>query len=154
MIWGQRLASLVWMGVGIGIAYSAHNLGVGSLNNPGPGLFPFVIGLSMAALSLSVAITTMRSAPVARSTASKGGAPVAGIFPVIAVVAALVFYVLALERLGFLLCTLLFLSVLFAVLGRKNIFVAVGAGAAITCGSYVVFAKLLKINLPIGPFGF
>ena len=151
MIWGQRLASLIWLGIGIGIAYGAHNLGVGAMNNPGPGLFPFIIGLSMAALSLSVAITTMRSAPPA---ASRDSISPERIFPVIAVIAALVFYAFALERLGFLLCTLLFLSVLLAVLGRKNIFVAAGAGAAITLGAYFVFAKLLKITLPIGPFGY
>lgn len=154
MMWGQRLASLVWLGVGTAIAYGAHDLGVGSLNNPGPGLFPFIIGIAMAALSLSVAVTEMRTAMSAPVAKPPGGASAGGMFPVVAVIGALVFYTLALERIGFLLCTFLFLSVLFAALGRKNILISVAAGAAITLGAYLAFAKLLKITLPVGPFGF
>jgi putative tricarboxylic transport membrane protein len=157
MIWGQRLASVVWLGIGLAIAYGSRELGVGSLNNPGPGLFPFIIGIGMAALSISVAVTEMRTAPSvppAPAAPAPDGAAAGGMFPVIAVIAALVFYAFTLERLGVLLCTGLFLSVLFAALGRKNIFVSIGAAVAITCGSYLAFAKLLKITLPIGPFGF
>lgn len=155
MSWGQTLSALVWMGIGIAISAGAYKLGIGALNNPGPGLFAFVIGISMAALALSVAVTSLREpAPALPLADGKAPASPANARPVIAVVGALVFYALALEQIGFVLCTIIFLSALLAVLGRRSIAASLAWGAAITGGSYLVFAKLLKITLPIGPFGF
>jgi putative tricarboxylic transport membrane protein len=149
MNWGQLLPALVWLGVGAAMAAGAYQLGIGALNNPGPGLFAFVIGIAMAALSLSVAATSWSATPASE---------VAGVprraGPAIGVIAALIFYSLALERIGFALCTFLFLAFLLSVLGRSSWLTALAASASITAGSYLIFAKLLKINLPNGPLGF
>ena len=149
MSWGQLLPAMIWVAIGSAIAAGAYNLGLGALNRPGPGLCPFVIGVSMALLSLSVTATALRvaKAPALATEAKRA-------LPVVAVVAALIFYTLALERIGFVLCTLLFLIGLLGVLGRNSWLVAITASAGITVGSYLIFAKLLKINLPIGPLGF
>lgn len=148
MNWRELIPAIVWLGVGTAIAAGAYHLGIGALNSPGPGLFPFVIGLSMAGLSLSVAATGLwTAAPPAAKTHRRAA-------PAIAVIVALILYALALERIGFLLCTLLFLTGLLGVLGRRNWPVAVAASVFITAGSYLIFAKFLKINLPVGPLGF
>jgi len=149
MNWGQLLPAIVWLGIGAAIAGGAYKLGIGALNNPGPGLFPFIIGVSMAGLSLSIAAGGMRTTAASAVAAAPGRAA-----PVVAVIAALMLYALALERIGFLLCTLLFLVGLLGVLGRRNWLVAVAASACITAGSYLIFAKFLKITLPVGPLGF
>jgi len=149
MNWGQLLPAIVWLGAGTAIATAAYKLGIGALNNPGPGLFPFGIGIGMAALSLSVAATGIRAVAAPAVAAAPGRAA-----PVMAVIAALMLYAVALERIGFLLCTLLFLVGLLGVLGRRNWLVAAAASACITAGSYLIFAKFLKINLPVGPLGF
>ena len=149
MNWGQLLPALVWLGVGTAIATGAYKLGIGALNNPGPGLFAFVIGIGMATLALSVAATGMRAAPASAAAAEPRRAG-----PVIAVLAALMFYTLALERIGFVLCTFVFLTGLLSVLGRSSWLIAVAASAGITAGSYLIFAKILKITLPAGPLGF
>lgn len=149
MSWGQLVPAMIWVAIGSAIAAGAYNLGLGALNRPGPGLFPFVIGVGMALLSLSVTATAFRVAKApALATETRRA------LPVIAVVAALIFYTVALERIGFVLCTLLFLVTLLGVLGRSSWLVAITASAGITVVSYLIFAKLLKINLPIGPFGF
>jgi len=149
MSWGQLLPAMIWVVIGSAIAAGAYNLGLGALNRPGPGLFPFVIGVGMAVISLSVTATAFRVAKVPALAAETRRA-----LPVIAVVAALIFYTFALERIGFVLCTLLFLVTLLGVLGPSSWLVAITATAGITVSSYLIFAKLLKINLPIGPFGF
>ena len=145
---GQLLAALIWFGVGIAIAIGAHRLGLGALNSPGPGLFAFVIGVGIAGLALSVAVSAARTAPASATVIwpERVGA-------VLTVVAALVFYTLTLERLGFVVSTFLFLLALLATLGRAS-WVATGlASVGLTFGSYVAFAKLLKITLPAGVFG-
>lgn len=149
MSWGQLLPAVVWIAIGGAIAVGAYNLGLGALNRPGPGLFPFVIGLGMALLSLSVAAGAFRTAKASTTATEPAHA-----WAVIAVVAALIFYTVALERIGFMLCTVLFLITLLTVLGRSSWLVAGTVSAGITVGSYLIFAKLLKINLPVGPFGF
>jgi putative tricarboxylic transport membrane protein len=149
MSWGQLVPAVIWVSIGSAIAAGAYNLGLGALNRPGPGLFPFVIGVGMALLSLSVTATAFRVVKAPASAAETSRA-----LPVIAVVAALVFYAVALERIGFALCTPLFLVTLLGVLGRSSWLVATTVSAGITVGSYLIFAKLLQINLPIGPFGF
>lgn len=148
MNWGQMLPALVWLGAGAAMATGAYQLGIGALNNPGPGLFAFVIGIVMAALSLSVAATSLRAAPASAVAAVPRRAG-----PAIAVIAALIFYTLTLERIGFVLCTFLFLVFLLSVLGRSSWLVALAASVGITAGSYLIFAKVLKVTLPAGPLG-
>lgn len=144
----QTASAVVWLGIGLAIAAGAHSLGLGALNNPGAGLFAFVLGIGIAGLSASLIATSIRLPPVAASaTAPKHTRAVA------AVIGALVFYALALERIGFLLCTALFLFALFVVLGRKPWPIALIASVLITVGSYFVFVWALKINLPVGPLG-
>ena len=54
-----------------------------------------------------------------------------------------------------MLCTFLFLACLLGVLGRSELAGRPAlASVGITLGSYLIFAKLLKINLPAGPLGF
>jgi hypothetical protein len=103
----------------------------------------------MALLSLSVTASAFRMTKTPATATEAGRA-----LPVIAVVAALIFYTVALERIGFVLCTMLFLVTLLVILGRSSWLVAITVSAGMTAGSYLIFAKLLKISLPIGPFGF
>ena len=60
----------------------------------------------------------------------------------------------ALERIGFVLCTILFLVGLLTVLGRYGWLVAATASVGMTAGSDVIFTTLLKLHLPSGPLGF
>lgn len=145
----QTVSAFIWLGVGAAIASGSYRLGIGSPSNPGAGLFPFVIGVSIAILSTSVAMSALRI-----RVAIPAGVEWARLLPVIAVFAALVFYTVALERLGFGLTTFVFLAVLLGVLGDRGWSRAAVASACITAGSYGIFAKLLKITLPVGPIGF
>jgi putative tricarboxylic transport membrane protein len=149
MNFGQLLAALIWFGIGVAIAVGAYNLGIGALGSPGPGLFAFLIGMGMASLALSVAVNAVRTEP----------ATGAGMWPqragaISVVIAALAFYTLTLERIGFFLSTFLFLLALLGTLSRASWMATALASVGITLGSYLVFAKLLKISLPAGALGF
>jgi putative tricarboxylic transport membrane protein len=148
MNWSQTVPAIVWLAIGLAIAVGAHSLGLGALNNPGPGLFAFIIGVGIAVLSASLIASDFRLPPALLNAATPKHSRA-----VIAVIAALAFYALALERIGFVVCTVLFLFSLFVVLGRKTWLVALSASVLITAGSYCVFVWALKINLPAGPLG-
>jgi hypothetical protein len=47
----QTVGALVGLAIGIGAAVMAYGYGLGSLHQPGPGLWPFVVGVVIAALS-------------------------------------------------------------------------------------------------------
>jgi hypothetical protein len=47
----QTVGALVALAVGLGGAVLAYGYGLGSLNKPGPGLWPFVVSVVIAALS-------------------------------------------------------------------------------------------------------
>ena len=149
MNWREQVPAIIWLGVGSTIAIGAHNMGIGAVNNPGPGLFPFVIGAGMALLSLSIVATSIgtTAVPMTRPTTRQT-------MTALAVVGALVFYALALERIGFVLCTILFLFGLLTVLGRYGWLVSAATSVGMTAGSYVIFTTLLKLHLPPGPLGF
>ena len=69
------------------------------------------------------------------------------------VFASLAFYALALERVGFLVCTLVFFVVLFKTLGRKGWGHAVVGAVIATVLAYLMFDTWLKVNLPRGLLG-
>jgi hypothetical protein len=148
MNWREQVPACVWLGVGSAIAIGAYNLGIGAVNNPGPGLFPFVIGLGMMLLSVSIIATS-----IGTTAAPTTGPTPRQTLTTLAVIGALVFYALALERIGFVLCTILFLFGLLTVLGRYGWLVAATASVGMTAGSYLIFMTLLKLHLPSGPLG-
>ena len=61
-----------------------------------------------------------------------------------------ILYIVALEPVGYLLCTFLLLGFLFQV-NEKGKWVSTLGGAAVTSFlTYVVFSRLLQLNLPKG----
>ncbi len=59
-------------------------------------------------------------------------------------------FILVLERLGYLVATLLFLFVLFLWVGRYRVWIAMGLSVVIGAGSWYFFEMILKVQLPEG----
>ncbi|ULN35635.1 tripartite tricarboxylate transporter TctB family protein [Mycolicibacterium smegmatis] len=49
--WYQTVAAVVGIALGAGAAVLAHGYGLGTLHQPGPGLWPFAVGIVIAVLS-------------------------------------------------------------------------------------------------------
>jgi hypothetical protein len=65
---------------------------------------------------------------------------------------ALLFYVVAVERLGFAITSVLFMMVVIALDFRKWRFVVL-ASFSFTAFFYILFKVLLRVPLPLGMFG-
>ena len=149
----DRISSLLWLAVGFISMYGASVLGLGTLRDPGPGLFPFFTGCFVSLMATVAyfqsflrewAIKDRLSAlwkdfnwhrPLAISLLSLG-------------------YILVLERIGFLLTSFLLLFTLFKGVEKlswgKSLLIP-----AITLGTIFLLIKfLLKGTLPKGVLGF
>ncbi len=118
----------------------------------GPDLFPRLIAVLMGLGGVMLIVGSLRRS---------GGLPLFAIAEwarqprshmiLAAVVASVVFYILASERLGFLLSGFLMLGGLLAVTrGTAKLASSAVIAAVVTVVIYMIFARLLRVPLPIG----
>jgi hypothetical protein len=141
-----RLAGFAILGaVGLYALYVALNLGLWRGRSPGEGLFPFITALGMLAFSAAgivVAVADRRDEPAHRDQGQ--------LWRMVAYVAALLFYALTLESLGFIAATVVSIAAILRFAERYSwaATLAIAAGAAAAC--HVVFGIWLGAMLPAG----
>ena len=139
-----RLSAVGLAAVGIAAAALALRLGLWTADRPGPGLFPFAVGMLLFATSLAAAIqgrvAEVEGEPVDRGRLLRYAAAVAG-------------FGLAMKPLGAVIATVgLLLGVLRGIEKRSwanSLIVAV----VLALLSWGVFRHLLSVPLPAGLLG-
>jgi hypothetical protein len=142
----DRAGGLALAVFALGVLWESRVLPLGSLRNPGPAYMPIVLGLLLLGFGVLVAVfggTAERLAAVGWSEWRHAAA----------ILVTCAFAALALERLGYRLTIFLALAFLLALVERRTwtttaIF-AVGFAAA----SFYLFATVLRVPLPRGPWG-
>jgi putative tricarboxylic transport membrane protein len=146
----ERLAAAVLLAFGLAGAVEAGRLTIGDPAHPGPGFFPFWLALLLCLVAVALLLRPASAkAPPTPATAL----PLARGKAVLALAASVV-YAFALEPLGFLLTTFLFLVVLLRAVERRPWISSVTLAAATAVASHVVFKVWLAVQLPAGPWGF
>lgn len=136
--WGAALG-LTGMAVA-GYAFASYDMG--SLRRMGPGFFPVTLGLLLAGLGALIAIPAISRPSHYRRFA----------WPeTIAVVAALLVFGMALDRLGILLTTAVTVLIASAVAPRGGIGWRLMLALAVTALVWVVFVRGLSMSLPVWP---
>lgn len=147
----EKWSSLVWLAVGIFICIGSLRLSLGEFHNPGPGFLSFFAGLIVASLALLLHIQSRKTRLDAKQRKSepiwsdrqKG-------FKMVLVVAALLAYAVAMNYLGFLISTFLFLAFLLKTIDPQRWSVAL-IGSLLASGVfYVIFEIGLRSQLPKG----
>ena len=119
-------------------------LPLGTLARPGPGMLPMALALALAGFGVLIFLggdvrkLDFDRREVLRATSIAG---------------ACTFAALMLERLGYRLTIAAVLFFLLAVVERRPPFLALIVAAALAALSHYVFAGLLRVPLPRGPFG-
>ncbi|MCK6425925.1 MAG: tripartite tricarboxylate transporter TctB family protein [Burkholderiaceae bacterium] len=139
-------SGLMFIAVGVGFAWGALNYSFGNSARPGPGYFPFGLGVLMAVLGAVILFSAL-------TVETDDGQPIGkwAWRPLIIVVLSLVGFGLLLPRLG-LVITLPLL--VFAVSTAGDEFHwkdALLNATVLTVGSYLVFIKGLSLTLPVWP---
>jgi hypothetical protein len=133
--------------IGVAVAYVSWGYGFGSLSRPGPGLYPFFVGIAIAFAAFVALAGTFRrrerGLPVLDRESAKTFAIMTATF---------CFWILAMPVLGYvavtLVATFVFAKAVRLEGWRKPLAVAVGTALFI----YLLFDVWLYIDLPRGFF--
>jgi putative tricarboxylic transport membrane protein len=133
-----RAAGLAALALGIAAALGARDLGLGSLTDPGPGLWPLVVSGVLVIAGAAVAVRPGEGAEAIGLEA----------WAVVVACATLVAYTAVIGVVGFELPTVVLLAFWLRVFGgeswRMTVVVSVGATAVV----YAVFIVALGVALP------
>lgn len=144
----DRLYGIVLFGLGTCILWQGKDLSIGSLRNPGSGMFPALIAVIMLILSVLLIIFPQKKGSDGPSVSMRSMVRISAVF------LALVLYSFFLETLGFLIVSFLLTMLLFIAFGSRTYWQAILRAAFFTGFAYALFEVLFKSNLPKGLFGF
>ncbi len=140
-------SGLMFIGIGLAFAWGATNYSFGSSARPGPGYFPFGLGILMALLGAAVLFKAL-------TIETEGGDPI-GAFawkPLIIIVGAMVLFGLLLPRVG-MFVALPLLVITSALAGDEfHPVEALINAAIITAFSWLVFIYGLNLTIPLKPW--
>jgi putative tricarboxylic transport membrane protein len=149
----DRVTGTVLVGLGALSAYGGSLLPAVPGQDVGPAVFPMVVGIGLIGCGVAIALGIGRSfeAPdeeEAQIEAEERAHPLVGLKALVPP-ALLIFYVLAVERLGFLPTAALLVFVAALALGAR-LRLAAPIAVAAPLFAHAVFAKLLRVPLPDG----
>jgi len=139
-------SGLLFVTVGAVFAWASTEYSFGSSARPGPGYFPFGLGVLLCLLGAVVLFKAL-------SIESEGGDPIGPIAwrPLLVITATIVVFGLALPRLG-LLITLPITIFMAALAGDEFHWKdALISSVILTAGSWLIFVWGLKLVIPVWP---
>lgn len=146
----DRISGFFFLALGIFICIEGYRVTLGNFSNMGPGFFPFLVGLVILGLSIALLIQSFMVKKVEQVIFCEDREKIPR---VILCVLSLFAYGFFLEKIGFLLCTTVFIGfVAKAIAGQKWLETLILAILS-SLVAYVLFRLLLKCELPTGFFG-
>ena len=146
------VSTIVWMALGGMFVAGALHLGLMRKGVPGPGFLPFLSGLALIIVSLFVLIPAL---------GQMGKAEGGDFFPepgslrkLLSALAALFAFGVALEYVGYLITTFLFMLFIARLMEPTRWRTAILMALLTAVLSYLLFVVLLEVQLPRSPLGF
>ncbi len=130
------------------ICQQSVGIGLGTLRKPGPGLLSFGVGSGMAILALWLLIHSLLAPEKQTSVVEpvKGANKARLIFVSLSLFA----YALAINWLGFVLSTFIFVLFLLWLIESEKWWLLIMKATCIAIGNYLFFEKWLGLSLPKG----
>lgn len=145
MFTADRVAGSVLVALAVGVLIESRVLPLGSLRNPGPAYMPVLLSLLLLGFGVLLALR--------RADSSGPSATWSDWRHAVAILTTCAFAALALERLGYRLTILIVLVFLLAGVERRGWLVTSLFAVALAFGSFFLFSTVLRVPLPLGPFG-
>jgi hypothetical protein len=146
-------SSLVFLIVGLGFVAGGLRMGLGPLNAPGAGFFPVAIGGVFALLSAALLGKSLLGGSPAEEKTRFWREERSWVRVSLSLLS-LFFYLAALNYLGYLLTTTIFILFLLKIVGRKGWKVSIFMSLVVALGSYALFRTGLGVSLPRGWISF
>jgi hypothetical protein len=148
----DQASGAFWFIFSVFISYESYRLGLGSLLEPGPGSFFFLTGIVTALLSLTIILRSLKMRAPEEAEGAVFGKR--GLTKIIPVLLSLFLYAMLMERLGFLIVTLLLFVFLLRMIEKKKWWLTVLVSLSVTAISYLIFEVGLQSQLPKGVLDF
>jgi hypothetical protein len=136
----------LWFVFSLLIMVESLRLGLGSINSPGAGLFPFMTSLLLAVLSLLMLSECKKKSKIQWAVSVWSGET--NWRNLVLVLLSMTIYGLVINYLGFLLSTFLLLLFLFRVIVLHSWAVSLIGSLVTIALSYLVFNSWLQCQLP------
>lgn len=144
------IPALIWVVLGIAVTVRSYKLQLGSLQNPGLGLMPFLLGIILFLCSLIIVVRSLMAVRHKARQENKGMWSDIEFKRIIVCLSSLVGYGLILETVGFVVSTFLLLFVLFKVIGSRKWLFSLITSLIVVVLSYLLFVVLLDVEMPSG----
>jgi hypothetical protein len=129
------------------VIWESRQLPLGTLRQPGPAFIPILLALLLLMFAVFLVLTSSRAPSLSSVTWTEWR-------HALAILAASLFSVFAIERLGYRLTVLLVLGFLVKLLEQRSWIVSLSFAFTLSFGSFFLFYTVLRVPLPQGPFGF
>ena len=139
-------SGLMFIVTGLGFAAGATNYSFGTSARPGPGYFPFGLGILLAVLGALVLFKSL-------TIETEGGDPVGtiGWKPLFLIVLSVVVFGFALPSLGMIISLPLLMLISSLAGDEFKLKEVIINSAVLTVGSWLVFIKGLNLVIPLWP---
>jgi hypothetical protein len=152
----DHLSCIFWLGISILVCVESIRSDLGTLRLPGPGFFPFVLGVLIATCAIILMINSRISSGVNWKRESK----VRDLWKslewkrVVLALSSLFLYIGLLQVMGYFITTFALMTFLLCIMGRSKVVIQGMIALIIVSVSYLIFDVLLDVQLPKGIFGF
>jgi putative tricarboxylic transport membrane protein len=140
---GDVVGSLFLFFLGIGAVIGAIRLHVGSPTEPQPGFFPFLGGISLIVLSTIIFLKGWMGQSENKVAFGEVGRPALLLVVMVALVAVL-------DHVGYVIGTFIASGLILRILNVKSWRTLILTSLCLSIGTYILFDKLLGIELPVG----
>jgi len=144
--------AIVWLFLGIIIARASVRLGLGTLSYPGSGFVPFLLGILLSACSVFIISCSFLLHSAKQGVYRNQWADIE-FRKLIFLIILLFCYAMALEKVGFLVTSFLFLFIVLKTISSKTSVFSLVTAALISLSAYLVFVRFLSVELPSGILG-
>ncbi|WP_053365918.1 tripartite tricarboxylate transporter TctB family protein [Bacillus sp. FJAT-27245] len=145
----DRIASVLFLAVGLAFVVGSKKLSATAYGSSvGPDIFPFSLGVLLILLSIRLFYETFKR----KNTGDKKEK--IHYKPFLIIFAATIIYALALETVGYVITTFVFLFVCFQVMERSKWVASLLISAGFSLAVYFLFVEVLKGTLPGWPVWF
>lgn len=140
------VAGLAFIVVGLAFAWGATNYSFGSSARPGPGYFPFGLGIILAIIG---AVITFEALTIE----TEDGEPIGDIAwrPLLIILGAVGVFGLLLPRAGMVITIPVLITMASAAAGRIRWLDVAILSVVLTLGSYMAFVRGLDLVIPVWP---
>jgi len=144
-------ANLFWILFSLVTCVESYRLKIGTINTPGPGFFPYSVGLVMLILSLVALLQWIRKK---NDVEKRPRQEPLRWWNILIILAAITAYAFSLEKIGFLVNTFLFMCLLLKVVEPQSWKTAILGGLITAVAANLIFNVIFQAQIPPGILGF